>query len=98
MKRPKKEYFELAGKNYQDDYCTERYEEHLNKYIDHLESKLTKYYEHTVIIDIKSYDIIIKSRDKAQSENKELIEENKQIKTTIGAYYPHIVDGLNNRL
>ena len=74
MKRPKKEYFNHVGNAYKDAYCSERYEEHLNKYIDHLESKLTKYEEHTVIIDIKSYDIIIKSRDKAQSKNKELIE------------------------
>ena len=42
MKRPEKKYFEKADKNYQNVYDNERYEEHLNAYIDYLEKQLQK--------------------------------------------------------
>ncbi len=54
MKRPKKKYFEIVGKNYQNVYDNERYEEHLNAFIDHLEN-----------------------------QNKELIEENTNLRNTL---------------
>ncbi|MCH7826403.1 MAG: hypothetical protein IIC75_00280 [Bacteroidetes bacterium] len=39
MKKPYKKYFKVQDPNYQNVYDNERYEEHLNAFIEHLESK-----------------------------------------------------------